>query len=279
MKSRFDKLTISSLLRYLQNPPTKCVEHAIAFHLHSPIPTKWETRFRSLAHSIKITNRVVPRRRSPVDSFRSFLANDVMPIDEREEISSWNALYAMRSLRHYTQIRSPDVIPKDYAWSNSQIGRESHRFLELYLDNWISDPIGCKAKLFARAGSWMLGQTRRHILKLGPLGALCPLCSETEDSLIHFFFSCSSLIVERNSLTRKLNSALRITRSKIVDQHQYNNCMSQEEKFHVLLGKRIGSPDTERLIDKAIRKFLVSVQEYLHSYNLHPTNIPNNIIQ
>ena len=126
------------------------------------------------------------------------------------------------------------------------------------------DPSGVRLKMLARSNQLLLNTIQASRARCGGIAARCSCCDQVvPESMAHFILHCPAYECEREKMLRKVNEAL--VRVDLADSFAMS---SDAEKITTLLGKQSGSPIVDRLVDRAVRKFLKNswkIRENLHS--------------
>ena len=150
----------------------------------------------------------------------------------------------MPSLSLYSSLRCFTKIPKQYAWSKSQIGKPASCYHETYLDAWSHDRTGVRLKFLARCNAlhW---------------SGYCGCGFSGRIPLHHIFFDCPSFEPARTSRDARL---FKIFQSHIHPENSFNweTYISADNhlKLQICLGKRSGNPVLDKKIDTVVRLFL-----------------------
>ena len=153
----------------------------------------------------------------------------------------------MPSLSLYSSLRCFTKIPKQYAWSKSQIGKPASCYHEMYLDAWSHDRTGVRLKFLARCNAlhW---------------SGYCGCGFSGRIPLRHIFFDCPSFEPARTSRDARL---FKIFQSHIHPENSFNweTYISADYhlKLQICLGKRSGNPVLDKKIDTVVRLFLRAV--------------------
>ena len=188
---------------------------------------------------------------SSLDEIAEYIRTQTYPILLSADARIQAACNQFPSLSLYSSLKCDTRIPKQYAWSKSQIGKPASCYHEPYLDAWSYDRTGVKLKLLARCNS---------LYWFGSCG--CGLSGKIP--LLHIFFSCPSVQFARSDRDVRL---FKIFQSHGCDKNPFNweaySAADPYLKLQICLGKRSGNPVLDKKIDTVIRLFLKAVQPIL----------------
>ena len=202
---------------------------------------------------------------SNADELQQLLKQREFDVDLRERDDLRREVESMSSLQSdFAALKNWEPIEKEYAFAKTHIGRPGSRFPEDYLDWMGSDPMGVRLKTLARSNQLLINATQARRADCGGVAARCICCDLSEPETIdHFMLRCPTLEIEREKMIRKVVEAL----DRVDLSHDFNSA-SHHDKLLTLLGKQTGCPKTDRLVDRAVRKYLKnswSNREDLHS--------------
>ncbi len=192
-----------------------------------------------------LTGVVLEKYREKIDTLENDLA--------RDEVGVLNSLGLYGTLRCWTPIS------EDYAWARTHKNRQSHRYLEHYLDDW-----GWKSetlmKLRFRTGCDRLNWRISRLNNTPVADSHCLSCAgeDAPETVSHYVMHCSAYAVQRREMFDKVGRTL-----ERYDDLENVTVKSQDfmrgsinRKLRILLGERTGMLKVNRSIDRYFKKFL-----------------------
>jgi hypothetical protein len=175
----------------------------------------------------------------------------------------------------YLPLKDWGINPPKYAFSVGEEGRRGMRVPERYLDDR-QDLKGTRLKLLCRTGILpvmdRIGREARPPWPkpLRTCGA-CPL--PVVEDVNHFLLVCPLYARHRQRMLQDVRGALSRPRCPLTVLAF--NALTPSAKAAVLLGKRIGAPAVENIIDRATKRFLKKAWNTRAPYTRQINNLLN----
>jgi hypothetical protein len=162
---------------------------------------------------------------------------------------------AQSSLHLYLQVKSFGVTPRAYAAFPRETSRLGALTPEGYLDDY-RERLGTKLKCLARVNCLPLFDKISREAAV-PTPNLCPRCvNPLPETLTHLFLHCPAYSPLRLKLLTRVQQSITSAQSPLAINL---STLTEENLVCLLLGKRIGDPATERVIDLLVKRFLRKV--------------------
>ena len=173
-------------------------------------------------------------------------------LDEHEETVAREQIIVRPSLATFAQVRSWTVISKTRAWSNSLIGKKSHRFLEPYVND--KDRKGVVLKFRARTDTIQWGIALAKLHSRASM-EVCNICNTgSRQTVEHVIMECKGMEQHREIMFARLREYM--TQSSNSLSFETFMKMDVDQQFFLLLGRSTGSVELDQAIDLSIRIFL-----------------------
>jgi hypothetical protein len=169
------------------------------------------------------------------------------------------------SARDYVKIKEWGRNTENYSYSTGEVHRIGQHVPERYLDDR-SDLKGTRLKLLCRIGGLpVMDRVGRELKPPWPKEyRVCYVCNiGVVEDVNHFIMDCPKYAHKRNDFLGRVANILHCSSSNISGD-DFDN-MSSHAKKEIVLGKRIGDPNTENKIDRMTKRFLTKAWNARHS--------------
>jgi len=175
-------------------------------------------------------------------------------VEAHFELERCREVERLPSLQSYSNIKTWGTVDVSRAVFRGEIGKLGALVTERYVDD-VRDKLGCKLKIFCRAGCLPIMERVVWELNLSPENGRCMMCESGEiEDIFHVFLSCQAYSKHRVKLFRAVKSSFARGNdgSDILVK-------GQEKLLEILLGAPAGCKLTEDEVDVATKRFLRKV--------------------
>jgi len=165
-------------------------------------------------------------------------------------------LGTLPSAAGYMKMKSWEKNCPAYSVFSGEDLRYGHRVIEPYLDD-TQDRKGTRLKLLCRIGTLpLMVKVGREVVPPWPKSMrVCMCCSNGAlESITHFILHCPKYGAHRNNMRSKVAACF--DRRHVGGGSEVFFNLGEEDRVHVLLGKRTGHPLVDEGVDRAVRRFL-----------------------
>jgi hypothetical protein len=177
-------------------------------------------------------------------------------VNARSNTDREATLASKPSALNYIGIKEWGPNPREYSFSEGEVGKPGQLVPERYLDDR-TNLKGTRLKMLCRLGCLpLMDRVGRETSPPWPLEyRTCAACnSDKIEDIHHFLMQCPRYEGKRSALLRQTVRELARTDSRVTAVKFAT--MSTRDQLDVLLGKRISDPTTEDRIDRSVKRYL-----------------------
>ena len=164
----------------------------------------------------------------------------------------------MSSTKVYNEVKFWGVNEVEYSKFSGEVGRLGFLTPERYLDDRMNIK-GTRLKMLCRLACLpVMDRVGREVRPKWPKeNRICWACEDAQvEDVRHFVMDCTRYDDHRSTLLIKSSKALVRAGADGLSSDDFDG-LPRSEQFEVLMGKRIGNPQAEDMIDKYVKTFLV----------------------